>query len=230
LLIGTVVEGPTDRLLLKTILDELCPDQPRYLDLQPGDVGHTFGERGTGWRGVQRFCADIWQQLSDDLPSFLADYGLDLLIIHLDADVVNEADLELDLVACPPIAPAVEQLQMVVAGWLNLASNMAWPARVIFAVPAQDSESWLFAALFPDDQLCQQDDYECLHPRNSKQHPGYLLTLREYDRVLQRKHGRIQKSRRNYEAVLPDLAANWPAVRDICSPAGRFETDLARLL
>ena len=55
MIIGTVVEGPTDRLVLQAVLSKLIPGQHRYLPLQPTP---TLGEMGSGWKGVRRWCRE----------------------------------------------------------------------------------------------------------------------------------------------------------------------------
>lgn len=235
--IGTIVEGSTDRLLLKAIVDEICPGEHEYLDLQPADVGESFGERGSGWKGVRRFCFDIWQQLSDDVTNFIIDYQLDLLIIHIDADVAVEGDLQEGLVSvvkdlpqpCPPITLITANLREVVAKWLNLERADQLPSRIILAIPAQDSENWVFAALFPENELCQNHDYECIHGSTSQQHPAYLLTLANYGRILRRKEGKIKKSRRSYQQILPSVVSAWDKVCAVCSQAQAFNNQLAEI-
>jgi hypothetical protein len=83
------------------------------------------------------------------------------------------------------------------------------------------------AALFPDDELCQQANYECIHPENSHRHPAYLLTLKKYGKVLRRKGGKIKKSKSRYQRVLSEVAKNWDKVCDICSQAQAFNDELA---
>lgn len=235
--IGTIVEGPTDRLLLKAIVDEICPGEHEYLDLQPADVGESFGERGSGWKGVRRFCIDIWQQLSANVADFIIDYQLDLLIIHIDADVAIERDLQEGLAStvkdllqpCPPITLTTAKLREVVAKWLNLERADQLPARIVLAVPAQDSENWVFAALFPEDTLCKSHDYECIHRSTSQQHPAYLLTLANYGRILRRKEGKIKKSRRSYQQILPHGVSAWDKVCAACSQAQAFNNRLTEI-
>lgn len=228
--IGTVVEGPTDRLLLKAIIDKVCPGVHEYRDLQPADVGSSFGERGTGWKGVRRFCFDIWQQLNTDLFDFIKDYEFDLLVIHVDADIVSETDLQealnYPIEPCPPVTPTIASLREILAQWLNLKSASEFPPQLILAMPSQDSENWLFAGLYPDDNLCRQAGYECIYSLNSRQHPAYLLTLEAYGRVLQRKEGKLKKSNRKYEDVLPELILAWDEVCLICSQAQAFNDAL----
>lgn len=82
--IGTVVEGPSDRLVLKALLDKLLPGEHRYFALQPP---LTFGETGTGWKGVRRWCQQTWQLEDSSLKKILSSgvaVPLDLLVIHLD--------------------------------------------------------------------------------------------------------------------------------------------------
>lgn len=225
--IATVVEGPTDRLVLQAVLDGLFPGEHRYFPLQPSV---TFGEMGTGWKGVRRWCRETWQRESDlsQLLSNATGVALDLLVIHIDADVAAEPDLQegdapiISDVAypCPPITATVEQLRKVVLRWLHLD---IMPPQVILAVPAQDTENWTFAALFSDDPLCARPDYECTH--KGQAHPGFCLTLKKYGRLLRRADRRIQKPQRDYARVVPHIVANWSRVREICSQAEQFTLD-----
>ena len=226
--IATVVEGPTDRLVLEAILNRLFPGEHRYFRLQPSA---TFGETGTGWKGVRRWCREVWLRGSDISQLLSADVGaaLDLLVIHVDADMVEEPDLlEGDAVSaasipvpCPPVTATIEQLHQVILQWLRLEML---PSRVVLAIPAQDTENWTFAALFPEDPLCASSDYECIHRGSA--HPAYLLTLDEYGKLLRRAEGRIKKSQRHYASVTPLIAANWLRVCQICSQAEQFTSDV----
>jgi len=236
--IGTVVEGPTDRLLLKAIIEKVCPGEHDYRDLQPADVGNSFGPRGAGWWGVRQFCFDIWQQLNTNVADLILDHELDLLIIHIDADVAIRNDLQMrdttsveDVARpCPPISSTTENLRKVIANWLNLDSINQFPPQVLLAIPAQDSENWVFAAIFSDDELCRNPDYECIHPLNSHQNPAYLLTLSEYGRILRRKKGEIKKSKNSYRRILPDVVISWDTVCDICTQAQLFHDGLVARL
>ncbi|MCB8977916.1 MAG: hypothetical protein H6657_10875 [Ardenticatenaceae bacterium] len=235
--IGTIVEGPTDRLLLKAVVDEICHGEHEYLDLQPADLGDSFGERGSGWKGVRRFCFDICQQLSESVSDFIIDFQLDLLIIHIDADVALEEDLQEGaasiakelLQPCPPITLTTMSLEEVVTKWLNLEHASQLPSQVILAIPAQDSENWVFAALFPEDELCQRHDFECIHASTEHQHPAYLLTLANYGRILRRKDGKIRKSRSSYRQVLPQVVDAWDKVCSICFQAQTFNNRLTEI-
>jgi len=232
--IGTVVEGPTDRLLLKAIIAKLCPGEHDYLDLQPADNGPSFGRTGTGWKGVRRFCYDVRQSLDTDIATLITDHQIDLLIIHLDVDVAFEPDLQEGVIhpvenvpqPCPPILPTAENLKAVVARWLNLEDADKFPTETILAIPSQDSENWLFAAIFPDDALCRQPHYECTHKGNDSRHPAYLMTLKKYGKILKRKDGEIKKPMKHYRQFSGTVADNWNKVCGFCSQARRFNDEL----
>lgn len=48
--IGIASEGPTDYLVLKTIIDKITGEENRYLPLQPEP--DMMGRYGNGWKGV----------------------------------------------------------------------------------------------------------------------------------------------------------------------------------
>ncbi|MBN1261766.1 MAG: hypothetical protein JXB35_13905 [Anaerolineae bacterium] len=223
--IGTVVEGPTDRLRLEAVLDHLLPEEHRYFSLQPTV---TFGETGAGWKGVRRWCHESWQRDNSDLDLLLSEHTgpkVDLLVIHVDADIAAEEELLADkilgpgklLQPCPPVSATVTQIEHLILHWLN---RDALPGHVIFAIPAQDAETWTFAALFPEDTLCSHEDYECLH--HGQDHPGYRLTLKQYGKILNHSSGKIKKPRHAYENILPHVIGSWDEACKICSQADAF--------
>jgi len=231
--VATVVEGPTDRLVLEAVLDRLLPGDPtehRYFPLQPTS---TFGETGTGWKGVRRWCRQTWKRPGSSLDVIIsggAGPPLDLLVIHVDADIAYENDLqegEEELVLnvqqpCPPANAMADQLQRVITCWLRYNSL---PSQVILVIPAQDTESWTFAALFPGDGLCERKDYECI--RSGRDHPGYRLTLKKYGKLLKRTDGRIKKRKRDYEKITLNITEAWDTVRRVCTQAERFTQDVS---
>lgn len=230
--IGTVVEGPTDRLVIKSIINSICPGEHRFFDLQPQDMGATFNETGTGWKGVQRWCKETWKIQGSSLETILdegSEMPLDFLIIHLDADIVRENDLQDGIVnpivgipfPCPPASQNVHAIQNIVIHWLN---QEALPERVILAIPSQDTENWTFAALYPSDVLCQNANYECIQQgitRNN--HPAYRLTLREYGKYLKRDGSEIKKHVNRYRQIANQVGINWETVCQICAQASAFQ-------
>lgn len=230
MVIGTVVEGPSDRLVLEAVIQRLYPGEHRFLPLQPKT---TLDEDGSGWKGVRRFCEQLWKTDDSSLETFLSGavgQPLDLLVIQIDADCAAEADLQEGSVApvpeveqaCPPISATAANLQQVMARWLRVEGDL--PGQVVLAIPAQDMENWTFAALFPADPLCQEADYECLH--HAPRHPGYCLTLQRYGKRLPRKDGTVRKPTRRYEPLALEVADRWETVRHICTQAEAFTQDL----
>ena len=231
--IGTVVEGPTDRLLLESVLEALLPgsvEEHRFFALQPGS---TLGKSGSGWKGVRRWCRQVSQRLGSGLDFILSGSAgppLDLLVIHIDADVATEPDLQENVLSpiigvaqpCPPASATAGQLGRVILSWLDLDEL---PSKVILAIPSQDAETWTFAALFPDDAICQQADYEC-YGHGDRNYPAHLLTLRRYGSHFRRRGGTVKKTIHVYRALAPRIASNWADVCRICSLAERFAQDL----
>jgi hypothetical protein len=229
--IGTIVEGPTDRLMLKAIVRAVCPGEHRFFDLQPAGQSDSFGEMGTGWKGVRRWCQESWIRFSLEGiiqadPSAL----LDILIIQLDTDIATEADLQDELPEpivpvyspCPPIAETAYHIKQIVAAWLQIPLE-SLPGQVVFAIPSQDMENWLFAALFPNNAFCKAHDYECIKMRN---YPGYLLTLKRYDKILERNGAAVKKSTARYRNYAPKIIPVWDVVCHICSQAEAFHQEL----
>jgi hypothetical protein len=222
--IGTVVEGPTDRLMLKAIVRAICPGEHRFFDLQPAGQSDTFGETGTGWKGVRRWCRESWKRSSlEDIVYADPSAPLDILIIQLDADIALELDLQDEIdeqivpvySPCPPIACTAQNIKQIVAVWLQIPLE-SLPRQVIYAIPSQDMENWLFAALFPDDPLCGKSDFECI---KTNRYPGYLLTLKKYNKILERDGSTVKKSVVRYRPYAPMIIPVWDNVRHICSQA-----------
>lgn len=226
--IGTVVEGPTDRLILKTMVTAIIPGRHRFFPLQPME---TFGKTGTGWKGVRRWCQDLRRRGGAGIESILSDKTgppLDLLVIQVDADVADEPDLVQDSPTsaeiskpCPPVADTVEGLRAVIQQWIN---RRCLPTGVILAIPAQDIEHWIFAALFPEDPCCQREDYEC--PKPIRQSPAYLLSLESYGKLTRRKGNTIKKPQRRYHSCIDTITRNINMIEQICTQGHRFRQDL----
>ncbi len=97
MVIGTVVEGSTDTLVLITIIEHLYPGSHRYLDLQPSNT-HAERGNGCGKRRPRAWCEETWQRNGSNLEIILCRDRdpIDLLVIAVDADIATEADLQDD--------------------------------------------------------------------------------------------------------------------------------------
>jgi hypothetical protein len=103
--IGIVAEGVTDFMLLRSLLKNFFDCncqliQPETSDTQGGGNGGNQGTFGGGWKGVRAWC----QNLSNDfqnLAAYLKTVELDILIIHIDADVARDNEINC-AIPCPP--------------------------------------------------------------------------------------------------------------------------------
>src|SRR5438874_144139 len=94
MVVATVVEGPSDRLVIEEIVSYLFPGEHTFLRLQPIV---SAPETGRGWKGVRAWCRETWQRPGSSLARLLSGetgQPIDLLVVHLDADIVDEADLQ----------------------------------------------------------------------------------------------------------------------------------------
>jgi len=110
----------------------------------------------------------------------------------------------------------------VLLRWLN---REELPRGIVVMIPGQDGENWIFAALFPEHELCSRTDFECT--RSGNQHPGFLLSLREYGRHFTRPGGVLKKPRRVYSVLALNVAESWDVVCHVCSQARRFTEHLS---
>ena len=143
----------------------------------------------------------------------------DILIIHLDADVAGTTysdcgikDSTGDLPCeekCPPPVATTDRLRSVLLRWLGETSV---PTQTVLCTPSKSCETWVIAALFPDDTLMIQKEWEC--------YPKPELRLGTKPKAL-----RVIKSKAGYEAVQGEISAAWPRLRAELSEAGRFSAD-----
>ena len=83
--IGIASEGPTDYLVLKTIIDRITGEENRYLRLQPEE--DMMGRYGNGWKGVWKWCKE-----TTDLELIMDSIQprIDIVVIQVDGDVVRK--------------------------------------------------------------------------------------------------------------------------------------------
>jgi hypothetical protein len=92
--IRLVCEGFTDEIVLKAILFAYLQSPDFTVDtIQPerSEIQGDPAEHGTGWKGVRSWCQMV--QAAGGLEAVRAlDTEVDLLIIHVDAGIVFEAE------------------------------------------------------------------------------------------------------------------------------------------
>jgi hypothetical protein len=138
-------EGPTDKVLVEAAVANHVGDyvvtvlQPELSSMQDQ------GPFGGGWKGVRRWCQQVREQGS--LPHVLN--SGDALIIHVDADVASDDEINCER-TCPPASDTTDAVRQVVKGWLGEAEL---PSRAVLCVPSKATEAWALAGLFPADGL-----------------------------------------------------------------------------
>jgi len=222
--VALVAEGPTDAVVIEAALKALLPRPFVLTQLQPEP---TRPKMGAGWGGVLRWCLDFatrgHARLEDD-PSLP---GFDLFVVHADADVVEGAyaDVSVDLenvatqrgwpalpigVPCPPASGSVGAVRGCLLSWAGLGAP---GPKTVICVPSKAIDAWLAAATLD--------------------HGHALLAGLECNLNLDRQLAalpnaqRIKKTRREYLAHEKTITVAWPVVRQRCTQADRFSTDIA---
>jgi len=222
--VALVAEGPTDGIVIEAALNAIFGETPFILtQLQP-EGSLAFGALGGGWCGVYRWCkqsaARGGGRLSDDEILFLT---YDLLCLHLDADVSGKhysdcsinPGLEDEKLPCerpcPPASASSDKLREVLVSWCG---ETTIPDRTVVCMPSKNMETWVLAAVFPEDQAVGEE-IECLLDPEARfsQQP---------------KRMRIKKSQVDYRNRAPVITSAWSRVAqvDTCGEAVRFDVDV----
>lgn len=218
--IGLVAEGPTDHVVLEAALSAMFPGRSIVLTLLQPEASLVFGEMGTGWGGVMRWCM---QSVAKNGGSRPADALLvhAFVIVHVDADIAGKkyADVSVTPAAhhlplpcekpCPPPSATADELRKVVGSWLTLAGPIP---ELVLCVPSKSTEAWVMQALFPNDSAVQKG-IEC------HDDPEARLGV-------QPKKERMRKKRADYRARASDITKAWPNVTLALTEAKRLDDDV----
>ncbi|MBL9154087.1 MAG: hypothetical protein JNK37_16460 [Verrucomicrobiales bacterium] len=228
--IALVAEGYTDKVVIEAAISSLIGERSYILRLLqpeeslPFDCSHPYTGTGRGWGGVYLWCLDSRQRgdgrVAGD-PLFLA---YDILIIHLDADVADKRysdygfddpseDLPCDC-PCPPASATTGNLRMVLVRWMG---EIEIPPKTVVCTPSKCTETWVLAALCPDDRFMKSRDWEC-YPT-----PQNRLASLPKDR-------RITKSIRSYRDHFEGMKSGWPEARALLAEAERFSQEFLNVV
>lgn len=222
--VALVAEGPTDAIVIQAALKALLPRPFVLTQLQPEP---TRPKLGTGWGGVLRWCLEFatrgYARFEDDptLP------GFDLFVVHIDADVaegryadVSDEIADLagqrgwptlpNVIQCPPPSGSADAMRTCLLSW---AGMQAPGPKTVFCVPSKAVEAWLTAAKF-DHGHALQNGLEC------------NLNLEAQLKALPLAQ-RIKKASRDYRTHERTIAEAWSVVRQRCTQAERFSTEVA---
>ena len=215
--VALVAEGPTDRIVIQAAIEAMIPNRSFILRQIHPEESAAFGEMGTGWVGVYRWCrkAVDRRNKNDGIDPIFANF--DLLLLHLDADVAGKSYTDNNVVGeandlpcelpCPPPRATTDALRVVLARWFG-ADPL--PFQVVVCMPSKSTESWVVAAVFPNDAAVAS--IEC----------NLSVVARLGVQPIAK---RIRKTPRDYHAVRPQITAAWPRLVASLSEAQRFHVE-----
>lgn len=172
--VGLVAEGPTDLIIIKSLLGAVIDDfSPKitvdFLDLQPSRSRSIAGSsEDGGWRNVHAWCErHPPSERAQDFFSGSAFEGeldgffCDILVIHIDADICKIFRAAGDPKRLPPLPslkiPANDPKRMltystkVLEHWLDISHPDSAADRHVLAPAVEHTESWV---------VCTDDRYK----------------------------------------------------------------------
>ncbi len=240
--IGIVFEGPTDLIIIKSIIDKLTGEENRYYKLQPEET--LAGKNGNGWKGVLKWCRDNWDEREKLMHQVQPQ--IDFLVIHMDGDVSRKEKsshcgctsstvcdrkgavdpLDCDRTSegravCPIQLPCLDH-GAPIEGYINhlthlISNDKAYRKDVCIVIPCDSIEAWIVAAY---DKDCNAEKIE--NPWET-----VISKRKTYHNI------RVRGSRKN-QLIFTDFAKvvskNWSDVTAICESARNFEQDICRLV
>lgn len=155
--VGVVCEGSHDFNVLEQFIDQIVRQAGEVVDaidcLQP-EVSATFQVSDGGWNQVRLWCLDSGGQgyrRYFDAPIFSTSRPYDIIVVHLDGDVVTHCEsenlqgLHIDGMS---VQDVVETLKLAIcAHWLSLSADHKH--KIVACIPVRHLEAWLSAAIGP---------------------------------------------------------------------------------
>lgn len=239
--IGIVCEGPTDQIVIKSVIDKLTGEENRYYKLQPEET--LAGKNGNGWKGVVKWCRDNWDEREKLMHQVQPE--IDFLVIHMDGDVSRKeksahcgcsssadcarkgiADpLDCDKTpegraACPIQLPCLDHGEPI-EGYINhlthlISNGEAHHEDVCIVIPCDSIEAWIVAAF---DKTENAEIIE--NPWES------IISKRKSYHDIRVRSG--SKNQRTFADFADIVCENWSEVTRICETARSFETNIQRL-
>lgn len=217
--IRVICEGPTDLEVIRAALRARTDEDFNLVQLQPDGslYGGDAGPHGGGWKGVRGYLEAAAQAGGLQAVGALRP-EIDLLIVHLDADVADEAEISCAR-PCPPALDTVDALDALLRSWMN---GPDLDPRIAFCLPSKATESWIIQAVIPSRKPADVDP-EC--------HPDPAALLLGGPRKLVRRRGpKLKKLRPAYAALVPALTKAWPELAVVSTTAKRFDDQLGQIL
>ena len=238
-IIGVASEGPTDYMVLKTVIDKITGEDNKYLALQPEQ--DMLGRYGNGWKGVWRWCKE-----TESLTALMNGINprMDIIVIQMDGDVIRKEKevhclcdsteceekgkifpLYCDMVknTCPielPCKSHVHEIGSTIAHGKNMINAVLSEAdreHVIITIPCDSTDAWIVAA------------YEEIEDVEGIEDPWRNIISRGkyYHNV------RVRGDKKNtvtYAAFLSTLYDNWDKVVEKCYSAKIFDQEIKKFI
>jgi hypothetical protein len=156
--IGVVCEGSHDFIVIRELLARLFADggiaNVLVDPLQPAIDATSKQVDGGGWAAVtgwcKRNCGEAWRVFFDE-PLFANSPRYDLIVVHLDGDVL-EVSNKFSPAQRRAVGGSTVRRVGVVSDWITglLSLPLGCKQTLVTAVPTLHMESWLLAGLVPD--------------------------------------------------------------------------------
>ena len=228
--VALVVEGPTDYVVLRAAMGAILGDRDYEATVLWPELSNGLETvTGGGWTAVYLWCRLAVKQAEGPVRDHPLFGTYDVLVVQVDADVAEKRytddsriqappnDLPCEQ-PCPPPTATTDALRNVVVRWLD---EKVLPPHTVLCTPSKSIETWVLAALFPNDTSATTSELEC-RPNIDAQ-----LQSKPLGRRLIRGG---QKQIKKYRESEGELRHAWVNVRAECSEADRFSREFLAAL
>ena len=198
--IGLITEGPTDQTVLEKIIIAAFPEDSflfSYISPTEDEIKEAKKEEGFGWSGIYKVCKKLKTKLE---IAEMGGCGFDLLIIHVDGDVMvvsyesgniepSPSDAKLPCFSeTASITDNCKALKTVVESWMEQINR-----KIVHCIPFINTDIWAAYMLYSSKRelLSENLDKDNLN--------RILLSMSKKDGRLVRKKGdKIKKNKKVY--------------------------------
>jgi hypothetical protein len=164
-------------LLLRSLIEKFVDCHCELIQPKTSEtfgVGGNYGALGGGWKGVRAWCQNLRKKFPD-LATYLNESNTDILIIHVDADVARDNEMNCAM-PCPPAQDTCEAVAQQVRNWLGY-----WVTEnnVVLCIPADNTEAWILAA--HDTQTTYHNPPD--KPLECVQKPDMIISNQRYKKT-----------------------------------------------
>ena len=206
--IGLISEGPTDLSVIEKIITTAFSEDRfvfSYISPTEDEIKESKKEEGFGWGGVYKVCKKLNSKLE---IAKMTGCIFDLLIIHLDGDVMmvsyGSAKIEPESsdgrLPCYDVTDEINEncrrLKSVAGSWITEKTDL----KIVYCIPYINTDVWAAYMLYPSKR---EIFYEKLDEESLDR---ILLGMRKADgRLIRRKDGKIKKSKKAYQDACDNL-------------------------